>query len=94
MNALSDKKSFSFKKIEVPQTLKKTMQNVITVMKENNIKRVITLSSIGAGDSYPYAPWFMKLMMKLTNFKLVFVDHNAQEQLLMQSGFDLPDRLA
>ncbi len=88
MSALSDKESFSFKKIAAPQTLKKTMQNVIAVMKENNMRRVMTLSSIGAGDSYPYAPWFMKLMMKLTNFRLVFEDHNAQEELLMQSGLD------
>lgn len=88
LSALSEKESFSFKKIAPPHTLKRTLQNVIGVMEENKIRRVMTLSSIGAGDSYPYAPWFMKLMIKITNFKLVFADHNAQEQLLMQSGLD------
>jgi uncharacterized protein YbjT (DUF2867 family) len=88
LSALSEKESFSFKKIVPPHTLKRTIQNVIAVMKENNIRRVMTLSSIGAGDSYLYAPWFMKLMIKITNFKVVFADHNAQEQLLMQSGLD------
>lgn len=88
LSALSEKESFSFKKIAAPHTLKRTMQNVIAVMKENNIRKVMTLSSIGAGDSYRYAPWFMKLMIKITNFKVVFADHNAQEQLLMQSGLD------
>ncbi|MGY4539304.1 uncharacterized protein YbjT (DUF2867 family) [Mucilaginibacter sp. UYNi724] len=46
------------------------------------------MSSIGVGDSYPYVPWFMRLGIKLTNFKISFADHNAQEELLRRSGLD------
>ena len=88
LSALSEKESFSFRKIVAPHTLEKTMKNVTKVMQENQIKRVMTLSSIGAGDSYRYAPWFMKLMIKITNFNIVFSDHDAQEQVLEQSGLD------
>ncbi|GAB3220033.1 NAD(P)H-binding protein [Spirosoma arcticum] len=48
----------------------------------------MTLSFAGAGDSRPLTPWFMRLMIKLTNFKITFADHDAQESLSMESGLD------
>ena len=57
-------------------------------MREHGIKRIISLSSIGVGNSYKYAPWFMKLFIKISNFKIVFADHNKQEQLLQNSQLD------
>jgi hypothetical protein len=30
----------------------------------------------------------MKVIIKLTNFKIVFADHNAQESLIQNSGLD------
>ena len=57
-------------------------------MNEYGLQRIMILSSIGAGNSYRYAPWFMKLMFKITNFKIVFADHNAQENLLQSSGLN------
>ncbi|GAA3927609.1 NAD(P)H-binding protein [Chitinophaga oryziterrae] len=82
LSALPEKESFSFKRITPPHTLEKSLSNAITTMKEYNIKRVMILSSIGAGNSYQYAPWYMRLIIKITNFKFVFADHNAQEKLL------------
>jgi len=40
------------------------------------------------GDSYAYAPWFMRLGIRLTNLKISFADPNAQEALLRQSDID------
>ena len=57
-------------------------------MKEHGVKRIVSLSSIGVGDSAPYAPWFMRLIIRITNFKIVFADHNRQESLLMGSNLD------
>lgn len=88
LSALSDKESFSIKKISPPHTLKKSIGNVLQVMKEYGVKRILALSSIGAGNSFKYAPWFMKVIIKLTNFKFVFADHNAQESLIQNSGLD------
>lgn len=88
LSALPEKDSFSFKKLTPPHTLEKSISNTITVMKEYNIKRIMTLSSIGVGNSYPYAPWFMRFMIKITNFRIVFADHDAQEKLLENSGLN------
>ncbi len=88
LSALSDSEAFSLKKIPAPHTLETAMRNTITGMNELGLKRIVTLSSIGAGDSRPHAPWYMRLMIKLTNFKITFADHNAQESLLMKSGLD------
>ena len=86
--ALSESEILSFKQIPAPHTLETTMRNTIAVMGELGLERIVTLSSIGASESRPYAPWYMRLMIRLTNFKLVFADHAAQEALLRQSNLD------
>lgn len=88
LSALSEKESISFKKIVPPHILEKAISNTIKCMSEYGIKRIISLSSIGVGNSHKYAPWFMKLFIKISNFKIVFADHNQQEQLLINSNLD------
>lgn len=88
LSALSEAEAFSRKKIPAPHTLETTMRNTITSMSELGIKRIVTLSSIGASESWPYAPWYMRLAIKLTNFKITFADHAGQETLLRKSALD------
>ncbi|TGD77835.1 NAD(P)-dependent oxidoreductase [Hymenobacter wooponensis] len=88
LSALSEAESFSLKKITPPHTLETSMGYTIQAMRELGLQRIVTLSSIGVGDSWPYAPWYMRLMIRLTNFKLVFADHDRQETLLRQSGLE------
>jgi putative NADH-flavin reductase len=88
LSALLEKDSISFKKIDPPKTLEKSVYNAIECMQEYGITRIISLSSIGVGNSYKYAPWFMKFFIRISNFKIVFADHNKQEQLLQNSNLD------
>ncbi|UOQ54772.1 NAD(P)-dependent oxidoreductase [Hymenobacter cellulosivorans] len=88
LSALSETESFSVQKITPPHTLATVMQHTVAAMRELGVKRIVTLSSIGAGDSWPYAPWYMRLMIRLTNFRHVFADHAAQEELVRQSGLE------
>lgn len=88
LSALPESDSMSRKKLTLPHTLATTMRNTVTAMGEQGVRRIVTLSSIGAGESWPYAPWYMRLAIKLTNFKFVFADHGAQESLLRQSNLD------
>jgi len=88
LSALSEKESFSLKKLNAPHTLKRSISNTIQVMREYGTRRILILSSVGAGNSFKYAPWFMKLIIRLTNFKIVFADHTAQENLIQNSGLD------
>ena len=88
LSALPEKDSISFRKIEPPHILETSIGNALKVMKELGKRRIITLSSIGVGDSYPYAPWYMKLFIKISNFKIVFADHDKEENLLRNSSLD------
>ena len=53
-----------------------------------DVKRIMVLSTVGAGDSWKFVPWYVKLLVKLTNFKVIFADHNAQEKLIQASAAD------
>lgn len=86
LSPLTRGEAISFRKINAPRILEKSITNVLQVMTEYGVKRVLILSSVGIGDSWKYAPWYVKLLVKLTNFKVIFADHNAQERLIQASS--------
>ncbi|PTT02525.1 epimerase [Pedobacter sp. HMWF019] len=86
LSPLTRGEAISFRKIKAPRVLEKSMANVLQVMNEYGVKRILILSSVGVGNSWKYAPWYVKLLVKLTNFKVIFDDHNAQERLIQASG--------
>ncbi|TWJ03384.1 putative NADH-flavin reductase [Mucilaginibacter frigoritolerans] len=86
LSPLTRGEAVSVRKINSPRVLEKSMMNVLQVMNEYGVKRILILSSVGVGDSWKYAPWYVKLLIKLTNFKVIFADHNAQEDLIQASG--------
>lgn len=61
--------------------------NVIAAMKDNGVKRLAVVTSIGAGDSENQAPFFFKVLM-WTAMKKIFTDKNNQEEAVMASGLD------
>lgn len=85
LSPLTRGEAISFRKINAPRILEKSITNVLQVMNEYGVKRILILSSVGVGDSWKYAPWYVKLLVKLTNFKVIFADHNAQERLVQAS---------
>jgi nucleoside-diphosphate-sugar epimerase len=62
-------------------------KNVIAAMKENGVKRVAVVSSIGVGDSKDQAPFAFKILMATVMSK-IFKDKNAQEEVVQASGLD------
>jgi NAD(P)H-binding len=61
--------------------------NIIKAMKENAVKRLAVVTSIGAGDSESQAPFFFKVLM-WTAMKKIFLDKNNQEATVTKSGLD------
>ncbi|WP_439140873.1 NAD(P)-dependent oxidoreductase [Planktotalea sp.] len=51
-------------------------------------KRVVFLSAIGVGDSLDDTAWFMRFMIKRTNLKYAYADHNTAEQTFRSSDTD------
>ncbi|MBB5623727.1 putative NADH-flavin reductase [Pedobacter cryoconitis] len=86
LSPLTRGEAISFRKINAPRILEKSMINVVRVMNEYGVKRILILSSVGVGNSWKYTPWYAKVLVRLTNFKVIFADHNAQEDLIQTSG--------
>jgi nucleoside-diphosphate-sugar epimerase len=78
--------ALSIRKIDQPRIMERSISNALQVMQEYGIKRIMILSTAGAGDSWKYNPWYVKMLTRLTNFKVIFADHNAQEDLIQASG--------
>lgn len=88
LSPLSRGTAISLKKIDPPHVLENSLRIVLQVMEEQQVKRLMILSTVGTGDTWYYLPWYVKLLGKYTNFKHIFADHNAQEQLVMASATD------
>jgi nucleoside-diphosphate-sugar epimerase len=61
--------------------------NIINAMKDKGVKRLAVVTSIGAGDSENQAPFFFKVLM-WTAMKKIFLDKNAQEEVVKKSGLE------
>lgn len=88
LGALHQSDILKLGKIDPPHTLEQTMRATVQAMKEAGVRRIIVQTALGAGDSYPDVHWIMRLLIKWTRFKVVYGDHNMQEQLLTESGLD------
>ncbi len=63
-------------------------QNVIEAMKQHGVKRLVCLSTLGAGDSYGHLNFFWKHIMFGLLLKKAMADHEAQEAFIKQSMLD------
>ncbi len=85
LSPLTRGEAISLRKINAPHVLERSIANVLQVMNEYSVERILILSSVGVGDSWQYTPWYVKLLIRITNFKVIFDDHNAQERLIQAS---------
>ena len=63
-------------------------QHVIKAMQRHGIRRLICLSTLGAGDSRSVLNFFWKRIMFGLLLREAYADHEAQEQLIRQSDLD------
>lgn len=64
---------------------------IMTEMEQMNVKRLIAISVIGAGDSLTFLPWiYRKLVLPLFMkwFQAVIDDKNRMEPMIKRSGLD------
>lgn len=65
----------------------KGTQNIISAMQAQGIRRLIAVTSLGAGDSKDQVPLAFKILMN-TVLKNVMADKDMQESLLRASGLE------
>jgi len=63
-------------------------KNVIDAMQRHGVKRLICLSTLGAGDSRSMLNFFWKRIMFGLLLRAAYADHEIQEKLVRQSGLD------
>lgn len=74
-------------KLRSPKDLiSKSISNAVEAMKENNVKRIISLSALGVGESKKKMPFIFNLIVSSSNLRYAFMDHACQEDILAKSG--------
>lgn len=63
-------------------------RNVVRVMEEAGIKRLVCQTTLGIGDSQEILPWYFKYLVVPLILRHVFADHEAQEECIRQSNLD------
>ena len=80
---------FPWAKIVSPETLiSDTIKTLISVMGEMNVKRIVTMSAWGVGDSLHQMNWMFKFLIQHSNIRFAYNDHNRQEDLLKKSSLN------
>lgn len=63
-------------------------KNVLEAMEIRGVRKLVCLSTLGAGDSRPHLNFFWKRIMFGLLLREAYADHAAQEALLKQSDLD------
>lgn len=63
-----------------------SMKNVIAEADQQGLKRLISISAWGVGDSRKDIPFWLRWMIDYTKLRYVYADHAVQEKLLAASN--------
>ena len=86
---ISRKSDFPWSKLRAPKTLlSDTMTNLLALSSNHEIGKIITLSAWGVHDSKKELPFWFRWIIDNSNIKYGYLDHERQEDLLVQSDID------
>ncbi len=71
-----------------PRLMADSNTNLVAVMKDHGIKKIVTMSAFGAGDSFPNLNCLMRLVIKKSNMMYTYEDHDLVDQEIKQSGVE------
>jgi putative NADH-flavin reductase len=78
-----------FSKIKSPlDFMSVSTGNVVKQMEEKGIKRIVLMTALGVGDSAGEIPGFFRFLMKISNIKYAYIDHDRQEKILENSKLE------
>ena len=78
-----------FGKIKTPlDSMSVSIKNTVKLMEEEGIKRIAVMTALGVGDSVNQLPGFFAFIVKITNIKHAYSDHDRQEKVLEKSSLD------
>jgi len=68
--------------------ISRSASNAVKSMEKAGIKRIVALSTIGAGRSWKTSPGALKFLVTISNLRFAFTDHGKQEKILESSPMD------
>jgi putative NADH-flavin reductase len=78
-----------FGKINSPlDVMSVSLKNTIQLMNENQIKRIVLMTALGVSDSEKEVPWLFRFLVRISNIKYAYIDHEIQEKMLENSSLD------
>ena len=78
-----------FAKVVSPLTLiSDSVKALIPAMEKNGVKRIITVSGSGVGDSWKQMPLIARLLIRYSNIMRAYEDHDRQEQIVRNSKLE------
>jgi uncharacterized protein YbjT (DUF2867 family) len=66
--------------------ISESMKNVIAEADQQNLKRLITISAWGVGDTKKEIPFWLRWLINYTNLRPVYEEHESEEKLLTNSN--------
>ncbi len=78
-----------FKKVTTPlDTMSVSIKNTVTAMGEKGIRRIVIMTAVGVGDSSDMLPAFFKFLMRISNIRFSYADHERQEKIIANSDLE------
>ncbi|KAL5043593.1 hypothetical protein BDW71DRAFT_216211 [Aspergillus fruticulosus] len=74
--------------IAPPRLMAECNANIVTAMKEFGVRKVVILQAFGVGESWKNMNCALQLLMKKSNMRFQYDDHNATERIVRDSGVD------
>ncbi|OBF12555.1 epimerase [Mycobacterium sp. ACS4054] len=74
--------------VSPPMFMTDATRNLLTVMGEQNIRRIVINSTMGAGDDWARINPLFRFLVNISNIKAGFVDHSGVDQIVRASDTD------
>ena len=86
---ISRTSDFPWAPLRTPKTYLSDVMRLLTELgKKQGIKRIVTCSAWGVGDSRADIPWWFRLTIDYSNIGTAYQDHARQEEILSASSLD------
>ena len=76
------------KLITAKNFISESIRNVIAEADQQNLKRLITVSAWGVGETRKEIPFWLRWLINYTNLRPVYAEHESQENLLANSNLN------
>ncbi|MGF7043002.1 NAD(P)-dependent oxidoreductase [Mucilaginibacter lappiensis] len=76
------------KLITAKNFISESIKNAIAEAGQQNVKRLITISAWGVGDTKKQIPFWLRWLIKYTNMGPVYAEHEVEEKLLANSDLN------